>query len=146
MNAEIIKGLKEQALEVEETLKAIRTLINRYDSSYTSSISTDPPINNGYTLPTAKVEDKILHFMKNYLKKPAKMPDIETQFNSLRSKSGLIVNTARGMKKEGILTSIKYNKSNRQVYWGLPEWLDGNDYKPEFRPIEVPLGSKSEIL
>ena len=148
MNAETLKGLKEEAVEIEETLKALRTLINRYDSSYTSLISkTEPIINSGYTLPSGKVEDQILHFMEHFLQNPQKMTDIEKSFNKLRGKplNTVISNTIRDLRDEGKVISAIYNNSNRQVFWGLPQWVNDTDYRPEYRPKEVPIDAKVQI-
>ncbi|MCD9580847.1 hypothetical protein [Tenacibaculum maritimum] len=84
---------------------------------------------------------KVLWLFQNVFKTGLRSFQIQeafNQFNGLSSngKEIKLEGTLRGLKKSSKLVIVKYNQSNKLSFWGLSEWIEGNDFKDEYKPIK----------
>lgn len=91
----------------------------------------------------ARSDQQILWLFENYFKKAEKLSEIQRRINNFNGREVRIDNVARRMKREGHLVAVKYNRSNKLNYWGLPQWLaeKNNDFHITYRPNENELPS-----
>lgn len=88
-----------------------------------------------------KRPEKVLWLFQNVFKTGVRSFQIQeafNQFNGLSSTGNEIKleGTLRGLKKSGKLVIVKYNQSNKLSFWGLSEWIEDNDFKNEYKPLE----------
>jgi len=117
--------LKEKALELATDLKLKQTLFDRF--------------------PTNGRKDKqILWLFNNFFNRGIKLQDLQNKYNEIRGvdnkgKEIRIDNIARRLKRDKKLVVVKYNGLNKNSFWGLPEWIDGDNFDPEHIPDESKL-------
>lgn len=88
-----------------------------------------------------KRPEKVLWLFRNVFKTGLRSFQIQEAFNqfngvSTSGKEIKLEGTLRGLKKSGKLVIVKYNQSNKLSFWGLSEWIEGNDFKNEYKPKE----------
>ncbi len=100
------------------------------------------PINGGR-------DKQVLWMFENYFERGIKLRKVQEHYESIVKEYGgraeKITNVARGLKDKGRLTVVKYNNNNTLSFWGLPSWVEDDDFKKEFRPDEneLPLEVKT---
>lgn len=83
----------------------------------------------------AKAATQVLWLFKNTFTHSIKLREVQNSYDDYTgSKNVRIDNVARRLKKDKKLVIVKYNGKNILSFWGLPEWIDGNDFKLEFKP------------
>lgn len=88
------------------------------------------------------IDDQIIYVF-NKLSVARRLPDVENEFKKLSGTDRVISSTARRMKVDGKLVAAKFNNSNRQAFWGLPEWVENIEGKKTYKEERRP--SKSEL-
>lgn len=88
-----------------------------------------------------KRPEKVLWLFRNVFRTGVRSFQIQeafNQFNGLSSKGKEIKleGILRGLKRSGRLVIVKYNQSNKLSFWGLSEWVEDNDFKDEYKPLE----------
>jgi hypothetical protein len=84
-------------------------------------------------------DNQVLWLFNNHFDKGIKLNELQSKYNELKGFDDKgdeirIDNTARRLKRESKLVVVKYNNSNKNAFWGLPEWIENNDFKEEYRP------------
>lgn len=86
-------------------------------------------------------DKQVIWLFENVFKKGIKLQELQDKYNELKGldskgKEIRVDNTARRLKKQEKLAVVKYNGSNKNAFWGLPSWIEGNDFDNEHRPNE----------
>ncbi|WP_299519532.1 hypothetical protein [Winogradskyella sp.] len=85
----------------------------------------------------ATKEAQLMWLFENFFNKGIKLSEVQKHYDNLSSKKGRIDNVARRLKKEGRLVVVKYNRSNKMSFWGLPLWIKENkDFRLQHKPNE----------
>lgn len=74
--------------------------------------------------------------------KAVKLPDIEDGYTRLSGNKRFIRVDIKELRKEGVLTSIIYNKNTQLVFTGLSEWVIETDTGPTFKQEYAPFEPK----
>lgn len=94
-------------------------------------------------------DKQVLWLFENYLEGGIKIKKAEEHYEAIVKEYGgradKITNVARRLKTEGRLVAVRYNNNNGLTFWGLPSWVEENDFKKEFYPNEneLPLEIKA---
>ncbi len=153
---EAILKLKQQIKKDQAALSLLEKINEEWaedDKSVTSPAiealqnkNSDFPLND-------RQENQILYIVKSEFKKGSKASQIEEALADRIGKENVkhIINPIRKLKQAKKLVLVKYNSTNKQSFWGLPEWVDeeAKDFKDEFKPekSELPYNVfKSEII
>jgi hypothetical protein len=123
-----------------------------------SSYKGDVPNQNGiaekkpetnYFPISGRKEKQILWIFNNSVSRGLKIREIQDVYNEIVGNSQTsIENIVRRLKSEQKLVLVKYNGKNLLSYWGLPEWIEGNDFKDEHKPNleDLPDITESEVF
>lgn len=82
----------------------------------------------------ASRQSKLIWIVENHFKKGVRLPELVDAYKKFTGSDSSPENFARTLRAEGKLIFVKYNGRNKLCYWGLPSWVEGNDYKNDFRP------------
>jgi len=138
IDMEVIENLIEKRKDVLKQLEAIDTVLKLY-----GYVGTDYKFNNTEaTTQTSNVfpskgtrEKQVLWIFENKISRACKLKELQTVYNELRGKDDInIDNTARKLKKDSKLIFVQYNSKKLLSFWGLPTWLEGDDFKEEHKP------------
>ena len=102
---------------------------------------------------SGRSDKQVLWIFNNRISKGSKLNLIQQHYDTLTKGSDLhgkkINNAARRLNKNKKLVMVKYNNVNMSSFWGLPEWIEENDFKKEYRPDDSQLPVEivsSEVL
>lgn len=131
---------KEEAILLEK-LQIIRNVIAYWGGGNSQSLETS----TSSVFPTKATKEKqILWLFDNKITNALKLKNIQDMYNEcVGNESTNIDNTVRRLRKESKLLFVKYNDKNILSYWGLPNWVEGNDFKEPYKPD---LDSLPEII
>lgn len=144
---------KEEATLIEK-LQIVRNVIRYWGGEENQSME----LTSSSVFPTKATKEKqILWLFENKITKALKLKSVQDLYNAqIGNDSTKIDNTVRRLRTESKLLFVKYNDKNILSYWGLPNWVDGNDFKDEYRPdaeslpeitsSEVNIGEKESLL
>ncbi|MEZ0004914.1 hypothetical protein ABH942_000257 [Flavobacterium sp. 28YEA47A] len=119
------------ANSIKEVLQILGHDIDRSIESISNSLGS-PNLSSGFPLNDTK-RAQALWILRDGIGKAAKMPDIQDLYVKLIGREDDIQMTVRTLKKKGRIANHTYG-TNKDTYWGLPEWHDGTDFKEEYRP------------
>lgn len=135
---EVIDNLIEKRKDILNQLEAIDTVLKIYGyqgSDYHYNKTEPTPQNIGVFPFKATKEKQILWIFENRINKACKLKDIQKAYNEASGKTDVnIDNTARKLKKDSKLVFVQYNDKNLLSFWGLPTWLEGDDFKEQYKP------------
>lgn len=150
-----VDQLKNEKESLLKRVKAINLLLESYgigteDSDTSSELF---PVNLKEKLPSkgsspvfpinGRRDKQILWLFENHFDSAVKLKKVQDQYEDIVKEYGgraeKITNVARRLKKKGRLVVVKYNNMNTASFWGFPSWIEGNDFKKEFRPDESEL-------
>lgn len=124
--------IKEESALVQR-LELVRATIKAYGAE--ASESNKSNINPGAFPTKARTDKQLLWIFENSLSKGLKLKELQEKYNSLLGNDSVnIDNVARRLKREGKLVIVKYNDKNLLSYWGLPSWIDGDNFKEVHLP------------
>lgn len=87
-----------------------------------------------------KKDRQLLWMFNNYFTQGVTLSTVQDKFNEFVGDdyegNKKVGNVMRRLKKEGRFIFVQYNNQNKASFWGLPEWVDGKDFKSEFKPSE----------
>jgi hypothetical protein len=135
---DVIDELVEKRKDVLKQLEALDTVLKIYGfngSDYHFN-NKDLDTTNSKVFPTKATRAKqVLWIFENKISKACKLKDIQKTYEELAGSDKVnIQNTARKLKKESKLLFVRYNEKNVLSFWGHPSWIDGNDFKNEYKP------------
>jgi hypothetical protein len=144
----LVDELKKERTELQRRIDAIDVLLNVYGVVSTNVVAEEK---HGVNFPRGGRTDKqILWLFENHFNKAVRMNEINTAYNTYNGTVGESVdNVTRRLKKEDNLVMVKYNGTNKLTFYGLPSWIDDNDFKEQYKPDEddLPLGEiTSEVV
>jgi hypothetical protein len=139
--------LKEREALIER-IKAIDVILspygydfeNKLDNAKKSAKKALDIIGEPKNFPINGRKDKqVLWLFNNHFDKGIKLNELQSKYNELKGLDDKgeeirVDNTARRLKRESKLAVVKYNKSNKNAFWGLPEWIENDDFNDEYRP------------
>ncbi|WP_426065364.1 hypothetical protein [Flavobacterium sp. DSP2-3-1] len=139
---DVIEDLIKKRNDLFKQVEAIDTVLEIYghnalnsksENSRTDLINVD---NVSKIFPIkAKPATQVLWLFRNTFTHSIKLREVQISYDNYTGSSDVrIDNVARRLKKDKKLVIVKYNDKNILSYWGLPEWIDGNDFKTEFKP------------
>lgn len=134
---DIIKDLIAKKNALVKQIEAINIVLDMYNITETTQDIKDI-IPTGSVIPISgfpkgeSIESQIVWLFANVLKKATKMPDVVKAYKDISGKNTNISMEIRNLKKDNKLIKVTYNKYNNSTFWGLPEWADDEDYKPEY--------------
>lgn len=146
-----IEELRKERRELKKRLDAIDVLLDSYgDVSVTTNSSTsNEKVNAGFPK-SGRIDKQILWLFENHFTKGIKMSDVNVGYNHFNgTENENVDNITRRLRKEGNLVTVKYNGQNKLSFYGLPTWIEDNDFKETYRPNEddLPLGDiTSEVV
>ncbi|KGO85734.1 hypothetical protein Q765_15055 [Flavobacterium rivuli WB 3.3-2 = DSM 21788] len=156
---DILNDLIQKRNNLLKQVEAINLVLNLYDhkegyefKSGLNEIQITDEISSHDFPRNARKEKQILWIFENVLKKGSKINDVQDNYNALtgtaKNKQIKITNIVRHLKRSGELSAVKYNNQNRLCFYGLPYWIQGNDYKHEYQPNQdlLPVIVSSEII
>lgn len=147
-NKVLVDALIKERDTLKEKINAIEVLLSSYGYNSkkvvfknipeTPTISQEP--SNEYIVSgfpkNGRKDQQVLWLFNNYLTKGLKLKDLQDvydQFN--KDDEGVRIDSVcRRLQREGKLIIVKYNNSNKDSFWGLPEWAEGNDFREENKP------------
>lgn len=143
----LIDELRKERAVLQIRIDAIDVLLNAYDTS----MKTSPVQSEENSFPRSGRTDKqIIWLFENYFKRAVRMAEINTAYNKYNGTvDDKVDNVARRLKKEDTLAMVKYNGMNKLTFYGLPTWLEKDNFKEEYRPDEneLPVGEiTSEVV
>ncbi|AXG71625.1 hypothetical protein KORDIASMS9_03882 [Kordia sp. SMS9] len=151
----LIDELLKERKSLQNRIEAIDLLLDSYGYGKDKQVSIvyeEPTViedENSFPL-RANRSKQIMWIFNNTLKNAVKLDEVQKTFDKLNNTNDIdIKNIARKLKKSSELAIVKYNGSNRESYWGLPTWIDENDFKQEYRPNEnlLPMNiEKTEVV
>jgi hypothetical protein len=112
------------------------------------SVTEKKPESNYFPI-SGRKEKQILWMFNNSINKALKIREIQDVYNEIVGNNETsIENVVRRLKSEQKLVLVKYNGKNLLSYWGLPEWIEGNDFKDEHKPNleDLPDIIESEVV
>ncbi len=148
---DFVDQLKKEKESLLNRVGAINLLLESY------GVKVENPVDSGELFPgnqknvspqrNAKVfpinggrDKQVLWLFENYFDRGLKLSKVQEQYESLVKEYGgraeKVTNVARGLKDKGRLAVVKYNNNNTLSFWGLPSWVEENDFKNQFRPDE----------
>ena len=149
---DVIEDLIEKRNDLFKQVEAIDTVLKIYGyngKDSRSNLDLDS-LSNSKIFPTKVTLDKqILWIFNNSINKALKLTEFQKIFNEHIGKDSIrIDNKARQLKKDGKLVLVKYDGKNILSFWGLPSWIEGNDFKAEHKPGEdsLPYVTTSEVF
>lgn len=151
----VIDDLIRKRKDLLKQIQAVDTVLSMYGHKSNDLILEDSKAlendsTNSKIFPSkARLEKQILWVFENSITKALKLTEFQKIFNEhIGNDRVKIDNKARHMKKEGKLVLVKYNGKHINSYWGLPAWIDGNDFAPVHKPNEnqLPEIIKSEVI
>lgn len=138
----LIEELLKERKSLQNRIEAIDLLLDSYGYGKNKQIpmpfseSKNTYKENEFPL-KARKDKQVMWIFENVLKNAVKLDDIQNKFDELNNSDKVVIkNIARRLKKEGQLAIVKYNGLNKASFWGLPSWIDNNDFKKEYRPNE----------
>lgn len=137
---DLIEDLIKKREDLFKQVEAIDTVLRIYgyagsDYKVNEISSNNVNVSKGVFPTKARVDKQLLWLFENFLKKGLKLKEVQEKFNELLGNDGTnIDNYARKLKKAGKLVIVKYNDKHLHSYWGHPDWIDGNDFKQEYKP------------
>lgn len=152
---DVIDDLIEKRKDLFKQVQAIDTVLKIYgykaeDYNFDSSDNTVNELSNPKVFPTkTRLDKQILWIFENSLTRGLKLTEFQKIFNEHIGNDGIkIENKARHMKKDGKLVLVKYNSKHIHSFWGLPSWIEGNDFAPAHKPNEeqLPEITNSEVI
>lgn len=153
---DILKALREERGELEEELKALDSVIARFErriaipaqiitqnSRKPSQVGNTPLFASGNGIAAhssidsnfpkgSSVEQQVLYVVSN-LKQAQRYPELQTEYTKLSGLKRNIRQYLTELRKHGDIVAIKYNNSSLQVYQGLPDWVTDTDKGPVFK-------------
>ncbi|SDR65829.1 hypothetical protein [Christiangramia echinicola] len=150
---EFVDQLKHEKESLLKRVSAINLLLESYgvkteDSKDSNELfpvqQNERPVTNDSVFPINGRRDKqVLWLFENHLRSAVKLNKAQEEYRKIVEEYGgkaeKISNVARRLKKKGRLVVVKYNNMNTSSFWGLPSWVEENDFKSEFRPDESQL-------
>jgi len=153
---DVIKDLIEKRKDLFKQVEAIDTVLKIYGYKGSDYLFEGNPndkviedVDSKIFPFKARMDKQILWLFENALDKGLKLKDANEAFQKHSGDSTAnIENTARRLKKEGKLIIVKYNGTHVYSYWGLPHWVEGNDFKQQHKPDPetLPEIESSEII
>lgn len=149
---DVIADLIEKRKDLFKQVEAIDTVLNiyGYNESTNHTNQNVEDLTNAELFPLKVSLDKqIFWIFENSGGRALKLTELQNIFNQYIGKTNIkISNKARQLKKDGKLVLVKYDGKNILSFWGLPSWIEENDYKVEHRPSEdkLPYYSSSEVF
>ena len=132
---DLIAKRKDLFKEVEAIDTVLRIFGHKADDYIFDSKNTNDSSNSKIFPTKARNDKQILWIFENVINKGLKLTEFQRIFNEhIGNDSIKIDNKARKLKKEGKLILVKYNDKHIHSFWGLPSWIEGNDFKQEYRP------------
>ncbi len=131
---DLINNLIEEEKTLLNRLELVQAMLKSYGVSSGSSESV--PLKNRGVFPTkARPDKQVLWLFENALSKGLKLKDVQVAYDErIGNDSKSIENTSRKLKREGKLIIVKYNNKHIYSYWGLPSWVNENDFKEAYKP------------
>ncbi len=82
---------------------------------------------------------KLRWLFKNVFTQGLRFQEIQDVFNDYNGLDAYgrevrLESTVRVLKSKGDIKAVKYNNSNKLSFWGLSEWIEGDDFKDEYKP------------
>ena len=150
---EFVDQLKHEKESLLKRVSAINLLLESYGVKSENQKESEElfpiqqnesPSKRGSVFPINGRRDKqVLWLFENHLPTAVKLNKAQDEYRKIVEEYGgraeKISNVARRLKKEGRLVVVKYNNMNTASFWGLPSWIEDNDFKPEFKPDESQL-------
>lgn len=115
---------------LQQRIDAINIALQAYGVSTDQVLSSDSEskaISNIFPIRGSR-EKKIQWILSEYFKRSVRLPEIQKAYDDHNGTESSIDNFCRNLKKEGKLVFVKYNGRNKLCYWGLPEWIEGNNF------------------
>lgn len=150
-----INDLIEKRKDLFKKLEAIDVVLKMFeykadDYIFDGNNVDKNELSNSKVFPTkTRLDKQILWIFENSLTRGLKLTEFQRIFNEhIGNDSTKIDNKARQMKKEGKLLLVKYNNKHIHSFWGLPTWIDGNDFMLAHKPSEeqLPEITSSEVI
>lgn len=140
---DFLEGLIQEEKALQTRLELIRATLLAY------GVSSENVTGKSIFPSKATVEKQLIWLFENQLSQGLKLKEVQEVYNELLgSDSNKVDNTARRLKREGKLVIVKYNGKNLHSYWGLPTWIEKNDFKNSHKPDMdlLPDIIKSEVI
>jgi len=145
-----IDELKKERGELKKRIDAIDVLLDSYGVvSINNSSHSNEKANVGFPR-SGRTDKQILWLFENHFTRGIRMSDVNIGYNHFNGTVNENVdNITRRLRKEGNLVTVKYNGQNKLSFYGLPTWVEDNDFKEIYKPSEddLPLGDiTSEVI
>jgi|SRR6218665_1625049 len=123
---------KEEAILLEK-LAIVKNVIAYWGNG--QNFSTNESI-SGLVFPSKSSKEKqIIWLFENKISHAIKLKSVQDLYNEhVGNDKTNIDNLVRRLKKESKLSFVKYNGKNILSFWGLPSWIEGNDFKVDYKP------------
>lgn len=138
-----IDDLIEKRKELFKEVEAIDTVLRLFghkadDYIFDAKQSPNPETSNPKVFPTkTRLDKQILWIFENSISRGTKLKEVQRIFNEHMGNDSINIDSrARIMKTEGKLLVVKYNGKHVHSFWGLPSWIEGNDFKATHKPEE----------
>jgi len=145
-----IESLKMEIRETEGRLRLLKQTLNAYEGSGTMPIEYSSQSNEVIKKDVNQSKGTILSQLKNMFvtdfHSAVRMPDIQTKYEQASNKKNKIENLIRELRKKGDLVAVRYDGKNIATYWGKSEWVNGGDFKSEYKPSSISIDAKPEVL
>lgn len=149
---DLIKDLIDKRNGLFKKVEAIDTVLKLYgyDVDKLNSGDEKSELTNSKIFPSKVTLDKqILWIFENSINNALKLTEFQKIYNEHIGKDSINVdNKVRQLKKDGKLVLVKYDGKNILSFWGLPSWIEGDDFKSEHKPSPetLPSVTTSEVF
>lgn len=139
---DFLQKLLEEKRKLQDTIEAINLLINTYGANLKDAVIQTENIPSKYSVGMgdkifpikAKKDKQILWLFDNVIENALKISEVNEIYQKYSGNNDKVNNVARRLKELGKLKVVKYNNSNTLSFWGLPSWIEENDFKEIFKP------------
>ena len=162
---DILKALREERDELESELKALDSVISRFErrvvpvqtviqnNKKPSLVNSAPLFTSEESIPAnagrdknfpkdANVEQQVLYVISNS-NRAQRYPELQHEYTKLSGLKRNIRQYLTDLRQAGTVVAIKYNNNSLQVYQGLPEWVTDTDTGPVFKDEFIDLDKKN---
>lgn len=137
--------LRDELLKRAEAI----TIVLKYEFGEDSSLPTfiQPDHSNSTIFPIkAGTNKQISWLFENVFSKAIKLKEVSDKLAEYKGDKVKIDNLVRRMRTEGKLVLVKYDNKQILSWWGKPDWIDGNDFAPEYKADDAPHTDVTEVV
>lgn len=125
-----IKAYNEKVANLNVEINLINELLKDIEHPSNGSINKGEGVSD---IGSVKEREKEVINLFRKIGTTLRTPDFETSFTNEFGHYKNMTNILRKMRNKGKIASVKYEGQMQLVYHGLPEWIESNDFKDNYK-------------